>query len=106
MRGNLPSSITLYDGQPTWLSISTIVLALTIAYATIQLTLDPLGHVPGPLVARFTTLWYARQVRSGKFHMKDVELHKIYGQFHCTIDSSLLRTGFLRICGQNRTSGV
>ncbi|CAO2650872.1 Nn.00g091690.m01.CDS01 [Neocucurbitaria sp. VM-36] len=60
------------------------VLALFIAglyvFNTILFTItSPLRSIPGPLLARFTRLWYLRRVRLGQFHDDNVTLHRKYG---------------------------
>lgn len=42
---------------------------------------SPLRKVPGPFWARFTRLWFLREVYHGRFHFSDVELHRKYGMF-------------------------
>jgi hypothetical protein len=43
-----------------------------------------LASVPGPLVARFTDLWYAYHIYRGRFEKHNLELHKKYGAFVLT----------------------
>lgn len=40
---------------------------------------DPLRDIPGPFWARFTRLWYLREVANGQFEKTNVALHKRYG---------------------------
>lgn len=40
---------------------------------------NPLRSVPGPLLARFTDLWYLYKVRQGKFQIENRRLHAEYG---------------------------
>jgi hypothetical protein len=35
--------------------------------------------IPGPFLARFSRLWYLRQVRKRNFQQTNLELHKLYG---------------------------
>ncbi|KAK5690116.1 hypothetical protein LTR17_026042 [Elasticomyces elasticus] len=41
---------------------------------------SPLRHIPGPLLARFTRLWYFLHVKNGQFHTENLELHRNYGK--------------------------
>jgi hypothetical protein len=40
----------------------------------------PLRSVPGPLLARFTRLWYLRAVSKGDFEKTNIELHRKHGR--------------------------
>ncbi|PTB63608.1 cytochrome P450 [Trichoderma citrinoviride] len=40
---------------------------------------SPTRHVPGPLLARFTRLWYFRRVAVGRFEHENIQLHRQYG---------------------------
>ncbi|KIV80341.1 hypothetical protein PV11_07847 [Exophiala sideris] len=40
---------------------------------------DPLRDIPGPFWARFTRLWYLREVANGHFEKTNVALHRRYG---------------------------
>ena len=40
---------------------------------------SPLRSVSGPLLARFTRLWYFQQVYTGRFPWTNIELHKKHG---------------------------
>lgn len=51
-----------------------------ILYALISAVLSPGRSIPGPLLARFTRLWYLRRVRLGRFHLDNVALHRKYGE--------------------------
>lgn len=44
-----------------------------------QCLIDPLRNVPGPLLARFTRLWYLYKIYKGDFERMNIELHKKYG---------------------------
>ncbi|KAK3616236.1 hypothetical protein LTR22_027138 [Elasticomyces elasticus] len=41
---------------------------------------SPVRHIPGPLLARFTRLWYFLHVKNGHFHAENLELHRKYGK--------------------------
>ena len=53
------------------------VLTTIIIY---RLYLHPLAHIPGPLLARLTSLWLYREVYRGTEASTLVELHKKYGK--------------------------
>lgn len=40
---------------------------------------DPLRDIPGPWLARYTRLWLYLEIRNGRFHTKNIELHRRYG---------------------------
>lgn len=50
-----------------------------VVFRVIRAFLDPLRTIPGPFAARFTRLWYFRQLRSGKSRWTEVDLHRKYG---------------------------
>lgn len=50
-----------------------------LGYGVLQAILDPLRHIPGPLIARFTRLWYVWQIYKGRVHYTNIDLHKKYG---------------------------
>jgi hypothetical protein len=50
-----------------------------LGYCILQSILDPLRQIPGPLLARFTRLWYVWQVYKGTVHTTNVNLHEKYG---------------------------
>ncbi|KAM5354813.1 hypothetical protein ACJ41O_001459 [Fusarium nematophilum] len=60
-----------------------LFLAAVIVYAAVYPFLSesfsPLRRLPGPLAARFSRLWYLRQVSTGQFHFINVDLHKKHG---------------------------
>ena len=48
-------------------------------YTTRRAFRDPLREVDGPIIARFTGLWYAKKIFDGKFEIANIALHKKYG---------------------------
>ena len=46
----------------------------------LRVCLSPLRSLPGPFFARFSRLWYLRQIWRGDFHKTNNELHKRYGE--------------------------
>ncbi|KAF4588442.1 hypothetical protein EYR40_009993 [Pleurotus pulmonarius] len=67
----------------TSFSIGVILMALSSVFAVIHRALeryrDPLRDVPGPFLARWTSLWLAYQVRMGRRYLVVDALHKKYG---------------------------
>lgn len=64
------------------------LLALRLSYIIFRALTSPLRHVPGPLLARFTRLYYFYMVWSTKAHLKNIELHRKYakpGQYYAQI---------------------
>ncbi|GME62452.1 cytochrome P450 [Neofusicoccum parvum] len=55
------------------------LLALLLAHTVISAITSPLRSVPGPLLARFSRLWYLRQAWTGKFPRTNIKLHQKYG---------------------------
>ena len=60
-------------------SLSLIAGGLFILYFIVDFIRDPLRDIPGPLLARFTRLWYFIEIYKGRFEITNVELHKEYG---------------------------
>ena len=60
-------------------SAALVAGGLFILYFIISFIRDPLRDIPGPLLARFTRLWYFIEIYKGSFEVTNVELHKKYG---------------------------
>ncbi|KAJ9608403.1 hypothetical protein H2200_007391 [Cladophialophora chaetospira] len=56
-----------------------VLLSVWLSYKLIVTLRDPLRTVPGPFLARFTKLWYLRNVWRGDFEKTNVALHKKHG---------------------------
>lgn len=54
---------------PSLYILSTLYLAL----------IDPLRHIPGPFLARFTRAWYFWEIYKGSFERTNQQLHSRYG---------------------------
>ena len=61
------------------LAIFGVVTGLFVTYHVLQYVLDPLRDVPGPLLARFTRLWYLRELYRGHYEKTNLEIHRKYG---------------------------
>jgi hypothetical protein len=61
------------------LIVASSLLGLWLLYQLFAYLRDPLRDVPGPLLARFTRLWYLREVATGHFEKTNIALHKKYG---------------------------
>lgn len=53
--------------------------SLYVLFSLVLWLIDPLRSVPGPLLARFTRLWYLYQIYKGDFERTNIDLHKKYG---------------------------
>lgn len=51
-----------------------------VIFAAFRAISSPLRGVPGPLLARFSRMWYVWQINLGKFHLKNIELHRQKGE--------------------------
>jgi hypothetical protein len=60
-------------------SLSLLALGLCVACGIVSAVIDPLRGIPGPLLARFTRLWYFFEVYKGSFEISNLALHKTYG---------------------------
>lgn len=60
-------------------SILTLGAGVCVVYSLVLWLIDPLRSVPGPLLARFTRLWYLYKIYKGDFERTNVNLHKKYG---------------------------
>jgi hypothetical protein len=72
----------------TWLVLLGIIPVL-VAWRVGKALCSPLRSVPGPFLARFTRLWYLKNVWSGKFEQVNIDLHKRYGEsltLDCLLD--------------------
>ncbi|KAL4953679.1 cytochrome P450 [Aspergillus filifer] len=73
--GGLVSTFELRNGIPLiLLAIAVYALFLVTDYIR-----DPLKSVPGPIVARYTRLWWFFKVKQGDFHRENIYLHRKYG---------------------------
>ncbi len=72
LRDSVISSISL-------LSVTCFLLFVLILYYILPPVISPLRTLSGPLFARFTRLWYLKNVWDGKFEQVNVALHKEYG---------------------------
>ncbi|KAF4827585.1 Pisatin demethylase [Colletotrichum tropicale] len=63
---------------PLWWAIPFAVFVLFL-YRIISAVRDPLRHIPGPFLARFTRLWLFRQYCRADYEKTDRKLHERYG---------------------------
>ncbi|KAF4863607.1 Pisatin demethylase [Colletotrichum siamense] len=63
---------------PLWWAIPFALLAVFL-YRIISAVRDPLRHIPGPFLARFTRLWLFRQYCRADYEKTDRKLHDKYG---------------------------
>jgi hypothetical protein len=60
-------------------SLALLASSLLVLYFIVDFIRDPLRDIPGPLLARFTRLWYFIEIYKGSFEVTNVKLHKKYG---------------------------
>lgn len=70
-----------------WIVVGVLATIFTI-FAVLNILRDPLRDIPGPRLARFTRLWYMREVYKGHFQRKNIELHRRYGTVIVTSNSN------------------
>ena len=63
------------------LLLTSSLLGLWLLFQLFSYLRDPLKDIPGPFWARFTRLWYFREVANGQFEKTNVALHRKYGAF-------------------------
>ncbi|KAK1842043.1 cytochrome p450 pisatin [Colletotrichum chrysophilum] len=63
---------------PLWWAIPFAAFAVLL-YRIISAVRDPLRHIPGPFLARFTRLWLFRQYYRADYEKTDRRLHEKYG---------------------------
>jgi hypothetical protein len=56
-----------------------VAIVLYTVFVVIQLALDPLRAVPGPLPARVSRLWFLFKIYQGNFERTNIALHEKYG---------------------------
>ncbi|KAM3077369.1 hypothetical protein ACMFMG_006719 [Clarireedia jacksonii] len=66
---------------PTWVFLSVIpaIYILYILHILLSAAVSPLRHIPGPLLARFTRLWYCLSIYRGAYEREIICLHRKYG---------------------------
>ena len=67
-----------------------VLLAMLVMFINRVLTeRHPLGHIPGPFLARLTPLWIAYQARRGRRYLAVAEAHEVrppgLSPFHATL---------------------
>ncbi|KAL9620420.1 MAG: hypothetical protein Q9160_005005 [Pyrenula sp. 1 TL-2023] len=61
-----------------WLAVGLLFTQLLITL--LRLLRSPLRDVPGPFLARWTRLWYLKEVAKARFEITNIDLHKKYGK--------------------------
>ncbi|KAJ4512475.1 hypothetical protein HRR83_006991 [Exophiala dermatitidis] len=59
--------------------LAAVLVGGWIIWQAITYLRDPLRDVPGPFWARFTRLWYLKEIAGGRFEKTNVQLHNKYG---------------------------
>ncbi|GJC78215.1 cytochrome P450 monooxygenase mpaDE [Colletotrichum liriopes] len=93
------------------LAIAAFALLAQLAITFLRWLRSPLRSVPGPLLARFTDLWYFHRLKQGTFERVNLELHEQYGNYDqnvlsnpILINDSILLLGPIVRYGPNRYS--
>lgn len=82
----MDSPLWPFRGNSTiFIPISILILLCVLAVLYIRAFGGSLGSVPGPLDARFSSLWMTKHSWQGDMHRTMIKLHKKYG--------NLVRTG-------------
>ncbi|TGO63717.1 hypothetical protein BCON_0011g00600 [Botryotinia convoluta] len=63
---------------PIW-ALITIPVSIYVLSTVFLAIIDPLRHIPGPFLARFTRLWYCWEIYKGHFERTNQQLHTRYG---------------------------
>ncbi|KAK6609525.1 cytochrome p450 pisatin [Botrytis cinerea] len=63
---------------PIW-ALITIPVSVYILYIVTLAIIDPLRHIPGPFLARFSRAWYCWEIYKGHFERTNHQLHTRYG---------------------------
>lgn len=77
--GHLNDLVHCVDKQYALLCLIFLAPATLIGYVIIKALVSPLRRLPGPFLARFSRIWYLRNVWRGDFEKKNLELHQKYG---------------------------
>lgn len=56
-----------------------ILVVARLLFSFVTSFTSPTRRIPGPLLARFTRLWYLRRVALGRFEHENIQLHRRYG---------------------------
>ncbi|CAD6443462.1 0c9fd5bc-d3f3-4ba2-8127-3c0015f70ac3 [Sclerotinia trifoliorum] len=70
--------LQLFVSLPIWVLIS-IPAAIYLLSIIFLATIDPLRHIPGPFLARFTRAWYCWEIYKGSYQVTNQQLHSRYG---------------------------
>ncbi|KAF7960128.1 hypothetical protein EAE96_001727 [Botrytis aclada] len=63
---------------PIW-ALITIPVSIYVLSTVFLAIIDPLRHIPGPFLARFTRLWYCWKIYEGDYERTNQQLHTRYG---------------------------
>lgn len=99
MHAAVPSASAWFHAFPVRLvlyglvAISLLALLVTLVHRFLT-ERDPLGHIPGPFLARWTPLWIAYHARRGRRYLAVAEAHEVrqvflFSSLPCTTHSPL-----------------
>ena len=63
----------------TLIICSCLALLLPIVYSLLKAYNSPLRSVPGPWLARYTSIWLIKAIGSRDYHKINIRLHQKYG---------------------------
>jgi hypothetical protein len=58
-----------------------LLVVINVSYRLFRHYSSKLASIPGPFLARFSRFWLLRETYYGRFHLKDVELHRKHGGY-------------------------
>ncbi|KAF5875927.1 putative cytochrome p450 pisatin protein [Botrytis fragariae] len=67
-----------FISMPIWALIA-IPVSIYVLSTVFLAIIDPLRHIPGPFLARFTRVWYCWEIYKGHFERTNKQLHTRYG---------------------------
>jgi hypothetical protein len=74
-------ALTFLDYQQILIIFALALIILRVVQLTISYFFDPLRDIPGPWLARWTRLWYQRELWGLKPEKSGLELHKRFGTY-------------------------
>lgn len=93
--------------SPTLLAL--LIVSLSLLYINYVNSITHRRNIPGPFMAKLTTLWLVRVTWQRKRHLHDVELHQKYGRIVRVGPKQITQEGpsavkMVYVCSLNRLS--
>ena len=73
--------MTLHLNLSVLTSSLLLLVFINVIYRLFRHYSSELTSIPGPFLARFSRFWLLRETYYGRFHLKDVELHRKHGGY-------------------------